>query len=364
MTAASVALWTLLAGPSRPARVLEIHDGTVYLHVDPLAAAESRDGRDHPGAVLALLRPDAVRLPIGLVLPPEAAGLIPVSVAGAPVSRGEISIGWGAITLDKVRWPILNWWNPGIPALPVPAVSITAAVEELAADPSGVEPSRVEPSRVDRLGADLLGADLSGAGLSGADRIDDLAAGLAALAAGDAETAVQRLIGLPGADRPDADRPDAEQPDAEQSDAEQLGADRLGADRSSAPADPVPAGDDVLSGALAALAAWAPDAPSRQTLARAVADAADRTTMISAALLHSAAAGFAVPPLVRYLTALSTDGSDVDPAFAELTAVGGVSGSAMAHGVAAQLRALHAGQDGRAGRAGQARQDGQARQAG
>jgi uncharacterized protein DUF2877 len=290
MTAASVALWTLLAGPSRPARVLEIHDGTVYLHVDRLAAADSRDGRDHPGAVLALLQPDAVRLPIGLVLPSEAADLMPVSVAGAPVSRGEITIGWGAITLDKSRWPVLTWWNPGIPALPIPAQSITAT--------AGLPQS------------DQFDPDLSGAPLSSADPLSspDLASGVAALAAGEAERAVRQLIALPGA----AD-------------------------------GPVSAGDDVLGGALAALAAWAPDAPSRHILATAVADAAERRTMISAALLQSAALGFAVPPLVRYLTALSTDGSDIDPAFAQLAAGGVGSGTAMALGVAAQLRALHAG---------------------
>ena len=105
MTAASVALWTLLAGPSRPARVLAVDAGTVYLEIDPLAAIDSRDGRDHPGAVVALLSPQAVRLPIGIALPPAAAELVPVLVAGVPVSRGEISIGWGAITVAGVRWP-------------------------------------------------------------------------------------------------------------------------------------------------------------------------------------------------------------------------------------------------------------------
>jgi uncharacterized protein DUF2877 len=326
MTAASVALWTLLAGPSRPARVLEIHAGTVYLHVDPLPAADSRDGRDHPGAVLALLRPDAVRLPIGLVLPSAAAELMPVSVAGAPVSRGEITIGWGAITLDKARWPILDWWNPGVPALPIPARSITSAAlkpqaDQFAAelipaadsDPVADQSSRPTAGLSADPSADPAFASTEQQGShsitdSPPDPVRSLTAGLAALAAGDAEAAVRQLIALPGADQ-----------------------------------GPVAAGNDVLGGALAALAAWAPDAPSRQILATAVAEAADRTTMISAALLQSAAAGFAVPELVRYLTALSTDGSDVDPAFAALTAIGAGSGTAMGLGVRAQLRALHAG---------------------
>src|SRR6187549_80673 len=110
MTAASVALWTLLAGPRRPARVLDIDAGAVHLWIEPLAAAQARVGRDHPGAVVALLEPDAVRLPIGIVLPPAASALVPVSVAGSPVSRGEIHIGWGAITLAEARFSVLDWW--------------------------------------------------------------------------------------------------------------------------------------------------------------------------------------------------------------------------------------------------------------
>jgi hypothetical protein len=270
VTAASVALWTLLAGPSRPARVLGIEFGTVYLSIDPLAAADSRDGRDHPGAVVALLDPDAVQLPIGIVLPPAAADLVPVSVAGSPVSQGEITIGWGAISLAEVRWPVLRWWNPGIPALPRPTRSI-------AADGVAVE--------------------------SVADEVpDDLAAGVAALTAGDPEAAVRQLIGVgPGL---------------------------------------VPAGDHVLVGALAALAAWAPDAPARTVLARAVSDAVGGTTKVSAALLQAAASGFAVPELVRFLTALSTDAAGIDVARADLARLGGDFATATQAGVSGQLRAL------------------------
>jgi hypothetical protein len=270
MTTASVALWTLLAGPSRPARVLEIIAGTVYLQVDPLAAAESRDGRDHPSAVVALLQPDAVRLPIGIVLPPAAAELRPVSVDGSPVGRGEITIGWGAITLAEQRFPILNWWNPGIPALPLPKLSITA----------------------------------EGVAESAASEVVDplLAAGLEALLAGDAEGAVHRLIGASVAD------------------------------------GPIPEGDAVLGGALAALAAWAPDSAARTTLATAVAGALDRTGPISTALLHSAALGFAVPELAEYLTALSNGDS-------QAAALAGAAGfdPGVRLGIDRQLRALLSG---------------------
>ena len=278
MTAASVALWTLLAGPSRPARVLEIDAGAVYLQVDALAAADSRDGRDHPSSVVALLEPDAVQLPIGIVLPSSAADLVPVSVAGSSVSRGEISIGWGAITLAEVRWPVLRWWNPGIPALELPAQSIMSGVDpEVPSD--SPDPGKGPP--------------------------EELASGLAALVAGDVEGAVRQLIGVGSG--------------------------------------LVPIGDDVLVGALAALAAWAPDSPARQELAIAVAGAADRTTPVSAALLRSAAIGFAFPELTQYLTALSTGEAAAEPKLAELDSVRGDSGEAMVLGVVHQLRALYGG---------------------
>jgi hypothetical protein len=269
-----VALWTLLAGPSRPARVLAIEAGVVYLQVDPLAAAEARDGRGHPGAVVALLEPDAAQLPIGVVLPPTAADLVPVSVAGSPVSRGKISIGWGAITLAEARWPVLRWWNPSIPALELPAQSITSAAE---LDPS--EPLTELPR--------------------------ELAPGLATLAAGDAEAAVRQLIGVG--------------------------------------TGLIPFGDSVLIGALAALAAWAPDSTARQSFTVAVAGVMDRTTPVSAALLRSTLAGFAFPELNRYLSALSTGELAADSALTELTAVENASGAAIALGVVHQLQALYGG---------------------
>jgi hypothetical protein len=278
MTAASVALWTLLAGPSRPTRILAIDEGTVFLEVDPLLAADSRDGRDHPGAVIALLAPDAVQLPIGIVLPPDAAELAPVSAAGSLVSRGEISIGWGAITVAKVRWPVLRWWNPGIPALELPVRSITSGVDPVE-PPASPDPETELP--------------------------DELASGLAALATGDAESAVRQLVGVGRG--------------------------------------LIPMGDHVLVGALAALAAWAPDSSTRQGLTVAVAGATNRTTLASAALLRSAAMGFAFPELTRYLTALSTPEAAVEAALAELGAVRSGSGKAMVLGVTRQLRALYNG---------------------
>jgi hypothetical protein len=266
MTAASVALFPLLAAPTRPTRVLAIVEGTVYLQIDPLERGESRDGREHPGGVVALLDRDAVQSPIGIVLPEEAAALIPVSVAGSPVSRGPITFGWGAITLAGVRWPVLSWWNPGVPKLLLPVGLDLPAVP---ADPV----------------------------------LTELDEGLAVLAAGDGERAVQLLSGVgPGL---------------------------------------TPAGDDALCGALSALAAWVPDSGIRRKLAAAVIGAADRTTPISAALLHSAVAGATIPELIRLLTALSGGSRpEIDGALDGLHAVGASSGAAMAAGAVHQLRAL------------------------
>jgi hypothetical protein len=333
MTAASVALWTLLAGPRRPARVMEISGGTVFLWIDPLAGAESRDGRDYPGAVVALLAPDAVRLPIGIVLPPEAAELIPVSVAGSSVSRGEITIGWGAISLGDGRWSGMDWWNPGIPELPLPLRAITGPVDFAPTSGFG---SASDSGTAEGLGdgwtASVSGSDSGSVSRSGSvsGSADSLGDGLAALASGAVERAVDLLIGV---------------------------GDGL-----------IPAGDDVLAGALAALAAWAPDSPARSALVRATAAAlgtakpaelaagspspatpsaeavvTGRTTPVSAALLQSAATGFAIPEVVAYLTALSTPGSDVDEAQARLSAITLNSGPAIALGIHHQLQALQTG---------------------
>jgi hypothetical protein len=269
MTAASLTLFSLLAGPRRPARVLGIVPGAVYLEIDEGEQPDVPDGpeRYRPGSVVALLEPEAVQLPIGLVLPPAASGLVPISVGGAPVSRGPIFFGHGAISLAGARWPVLKWWNPGVPPLDL-------------------------PTAVSPFGPELLGA-----------AAELPAEGLAAIATGDSARAVDLLIGTgPGL---------------------------------------TPAGDEALCGALAALAAWAPDSPARRDLATAVSAATARTTAISAALLRSAVAGCAVPPLIRLLTALSAgDLVGIHAAGQELTAGGASCGPALAVGAIHQLRQL------------------------
>lgn len=100
-----------------------------------------------------------------------------------------------------------------------------------------------------------------------------------------------------------------------------------------------PAGDDVVAGALAALSlAHALDPVSRNTVLDA---AADRTTALSAALLHCAAAGETVPAAGRLLEAtVASTTADLSACADELYAVGATSGSALALGMAAALAAV------------------------
>ena len=100
-----------------------------------------------------------------------------------------------------------------------------------------------------------------------------------------------------------------------------------------------PAGDDVVAGALAALALLG---TLRRDVADAVLDAArDRTTTISAALLRAAAKGQVVPPAAAVLQAAARgDRSSLAVAYAALLSVGATSGPALAIGLATAVAAL------------------------
>jgi len=106
-----------------------------------------------------------------------------------------------------------------------------------------------------------------------------------------------------------------------------------------------PAGDDVVAGALVALAA-AGATRSRDRLAAAVRPLLDRTTVVSAALLRHAAGGRAIPEVARYVTELASSvagsraGRDAVGAVGQdLLRVGASSGIALAHGARIGLRA-------------------------
>jgi uncharacterized protein DUF2877 len=93
-----------------------------------------------------------------------------------------------------------------------------------------------------------------------------------------------------------------------------------------------PQGDDVLAGYLAGAAAYG--IPADDVRALVDGEAASRTTTLSAALLRHAAVGEAIPQVSGLLDALAGS-RPLDPALAELFAVGHTSGAALASGVVA-----------------------------
>ena len=112
-----------------------------------------------------------------------------------------------------------------------------------------------------------------------------------------------------------------------------------------------PLGDDVLTGALAALRLIGPALGGRgaaraRALLSAISDAVlprahDRTTMLSAALLHHSAAGEVAAPLGAFLRALTGRG-DPREALRDLLGVGHTSGAGLATGAIAAAGALAA----------------------
>lgn len=247
----STALEGLVSGPAQHGVVLTSTRFASYLVLD--AAADP--------AVVALVGPGAVRLPIAAALQslPQLAPQTP-----ARVGRGEISAGGHT-------WRPVRWWDPR---------------------------PRVDPGELRAHGwrlRQVVAAEPATAFGIDPDRAQQV---VAALADGDAAPAVAVLGSGPGL---------------------------------------TPAGDDVVAGALAALALT-----ERLPVAAAAAvtsAAASRTTSLSAALLIAAARGQVVPQAARTLRALGR-GADVDAVTAatqQLFAVGSTSGHDLALGLAAAL---------------------------
>jgi hypothetical protein len=104
-----------------------------------------------------------------------------------------------------------------------------------------------------------------------------------------------------------------------------------------------PAGDDVLCGVLAAAASKGEDVV-RDQVSDAAARCADRTTLLSSALLRAAGCGYVLPELAGLLRALA----DAEPdrtaqCLDSLGAIGHTSGGAMALGALISLQAWAAG---------------------
>jgi hypothetical protein len=96
-----------------------------------------------------------------------------------------------------------------------------------------------------------------------------------------------------------------------------------------------PAGDDVIAGALAALALLG--APDPGAVGAVLEAAAGATTLLSAALLRCAARG-QVPPQAAGLLRALCGGGALGAALEALLAVGGTSGAALAQGICAGAR--------------------------
>jgi hypothetical protein len=120
VAAASSALRPVLAGPARPADLLGVTRGAIYLKTSV-----------QPG-VLAVLCHDAVRLPCGLVLATTSAEL-PLTSLAPPAARsasfvvGDGAVGWlgpaGPVVVRSVRE-----WAPARPAQGEIAASVFAAL--------------------------------------------------------------------------------------------------------------------------------------------------------------------------------------------------------------------------------------------
>jgi hypothetical protein len=247
----STAVRDLVAGPVLDGYVAAAGDFAAYLTV----------GERQP-AVIALVRPGAVRLPIAMQVPH-----LRELRTGRTARIGRDRLAVGATT-----WRPARWWNPR---------------------------PHVDPARLRRAGHLLeplvgcLSPDSFGV------PVVDAVAAARGLADADPRPVLAILGAGPGF---------------------------------------TPAGDDVIAGALAALALTHRLDPAVRD--EVLAAAADRTTSVSAALLHCAARGQVVPEAGRLLTALDAgDRAGLTSTADGLFAVGSTSGPALALGLAAALAA-------------------------
>jgi hypothetical protein len=271
---ASTVLHPILRASQEPARVLAVLSSAVYLQVE----VDPADAGRRRSVIVAVLARDAVRVPLGLVvaLPRRAAPFAALEAGCAAL------IGAGSVQLGGVSYQPLRYWDPAVPKLRA-GLGTAAAMHRCGA--IGV--------LTDQLPTDL-GSALATAVLPLAEALSDRIPGPPGPA-----RAARALTGLgPGL---------------------------------------TPAGDDVLAGALLALAA-AGDLPRQRALSAAVGGCLDRTGPLSAALLEQACLGRAVPEVTGLLRALAGAG-DLDAALVALSLVGHTSGPALALGVRLALRA-------------------------
>jgi hypothetical protein len=272
---ASAGLHPLFRAAPRAGRVVAVLPSAVYLEFEDVPVEVGG-----AATMVALLARDAVRVPIGLVTaaPRDAAPFDAVRVG----DRARIGDG-GLCLADGSTFRPLRWWDPRVPRFR--AALTTAEVRHRADALAGLAAGLPRDVVAHWVGAVApLGAALA--------HLQPRSTALA--------VAVHDLAGLgPGL---------------------------------------TPAGDDVLAGALVALAA-AGDETRRDALAATVERVLPRTTPVSAALLREACRGRAVPELTGLLRALAGSG-DLDDALVRLSLVGHTSGAALALGVRLALRAV------------------------
>lgn len=244
---------------------------------------------DDPG-VLALVSPQAVALP-------NAAVVGDAEFLSALDTRTAVRVGDGAVTAGERRARPVRWWDP-VPRLgAVTPAALQAGHAAVARHvPPWPDPGATAAARLHTGHAELERVLVTPARTAapGADP-DELVA------------ASDRLVGLG--------------------------------------AGLTPAGDDLLSGAMAALrtlGAALPDAASVRAsdhLATRAASWPSRTTAVSAALLRQAALGAVAAPVARVLRALAGQ-VDAGPAVRGLLAAGHTSGHDLAVGLLLGARSV------------------------
>ncbi|MGN6089065.1 MAG: oxamate carbamoyltransferase subunit AllH family protein [Actinomycetales bacterium] len=267
----------LLCGPTRRLTPLAVTRAAVILG--------SRDLLP-----LTVVAADGVALPGSLVLPLPTAQLVGSgALAGVGIGTAA-SVGEGRLTVGTLQLRVVRWWS--LPRCrpeerPIPVGGLAAARQELERRRSrlaSVSPLPAEEAR-------LLGR---GAAFASALVADDEPA---------AVTAADGLLGLgPGL---------------------------------------TPSGDDVIAGVLVALQRLRPGCVDRGVADAVLYRAWERTTPVSASLLHWAARGDATAALLGYLDALAA-GADTRGELDRLERVGHSSGLDLAVGALAGASALSA----------------------
>lgn len=280
--AASLAVRGLIDGPRRLSRVIAAFPSAVYLQLC---------GFGPEPRVLALVTAGAVRLPNGVVVSPYQRRDAPAAGTPSPLavaSTGDPAyVGEGAVQVGRIRVLVRRWWDPSPVLGPLSAARL---VQGCAALDETCSASPVKPGLKDHPAPARLAACCGAGDLAGAVEV------------------AEHLVGLgPGL---------------------------------------TPSGDDMLGGLLLALrllggsirggtrAVWLAD-----WLGAAVTSyATDRTTSLSATLLHCAAHGQAAGEVVTVLRAFAGQ-EPAMPAVTRLLAVGHTSGADLAWGLAAGCRA-------------------------